>query len=718
MNTTSLRNSTGVIEALEQRIAPAAVFTFTDLDGDQVTVRTSKGTNQDLAAVLTLADAGDGKQLQVIDLSANPIFAGTDLLVTAKKSATGDGRVNVGYVDATQVNGGGSLDLGTVKIKGDLGQIDAGDPETNTMAIKSLGVQSMGRLGLVTQGGTGDLTSEIYGPVGALKVANDVRGAWVKVHGDFMAAQGKLANGRIGSVQIGGSLIGTSSDSSGLISTTGAVGTVFIGGDVRGSEGSSSGRIAAQEITGSVTVIGSVIGSAGGSSGAIYADAQIASIKVGGDLLGGSGSNSGNLRATGIERVHVGGSVVGGDGVTSGAVLSNDGTSTISIGGDLIGGVGNSSGRVTAANVKSLTINGSVVGEVEYSGYVDIFKTAGVVKVGGDLIGKAERSGYLDLNSIDTLSIGGSLMGGGVESGSVLLSGNKAVTSVVIGGNLVGGAERSGSLQSSVEVANLTVGGSVIGGSGFSSGSINLFGESQRITIKGDLVGGSVTGTDSASFSGSISVGRVDALTIGGSVYAGTNTGSGTLNYSGSILVRDDLGSLKVKGSIVGNATNEVLIVANGQKGLLLGGGATDLAIGKLNVGKNVEFARVLAGYGFSASSPTGLNGDASIGTVRVGGDWIASDLVAGIKQGNADGFGTASDTVIPGSAEGLIASIAKVQIAGQVLGSPAKNDSYGFVAEQIGSFSAGGRSLALTSGKNEPVSLASTTNDVIVREV
>src|SRR5262249_27596031 len=63
-------NTPAVIEPLEARIAPAAVFTFTDVDGDLVTVKTSKGTNDQLAALITphLVPAGSlgGKQLQEI----------------------------------------------------------------------------------------------------------------------------------------------------------------------------------------------------------------------------------------------------------------------------------------------------------------------------------------------------------------------------------------------------------------------------------------------------------------------------------------------------------------------------------------------------------------------------------------------------------------------------------------------------------------------------
>jgi hypothetical protein len=97
--------TTSNIESLESRIAPAATFTFADVDGDFITIKTSKGTDAQLAAIINpfLVAEGLGMELQKIDFSANaPIFEGTSLTVTAKRTSVGgDGRVNVGYLDAT-----------------------------------------------------------------------------------------------------------------------------------------------------------------------------------------------------------------------------------------------------------------------------------------------------------------------------------------------------------------------------------------------------------------------------------------------------------------------------------------------------------------------------------------------------------------------------------------------------------------------------------------
>jgi hypothetical protein len=76
-----MKTSSLSVEPLEVRIAPAAVFTYVEDDGDNVVIRTSKGSNDDLAAVLTVVSG----QLTLLNLSANAVFAGTSLSIIAKR---------------------------------------------------------------------------------------------------------------------------------------------------------------------------------------------------------------------------------------------------------------------------------------------------------------------------------------------------------------------------------------------------------------------------------------------------------------------------------------------------------------------------------------------------------------------------------------------------------------------------------------------------------
>src|SRR5688500_17289997 len=127
-------NTRSVIELLEGRIAPAALLTFIDADGDSVTIKTSKGANADLAPLITTETSGMGVAIREIDLSkASSIFDGTDLSVLVTKAATGDGLVNVRYIDAAGFTDGNDMNLGRVIVQGDLGSIDAGRNDGNAI---------------------------------------------------------------------------------------------------------------------------------------------------------------------------------------------------------------------------------------------------------------------------------------------------------------------------------------------------------------------------------------------------------------------------------------------------------------------------------------------------------------------------------------------------------------------------------------------------------
>ncbi len=547
------------IEPLESRIAPAAVFKFIDVDGDAVTIATSKGTNADLAAIVTLENSGIGKELQRIDFSLNAaVFAGTSVTVTAVRTAAGgDGLANVGYIDASTDGGGTALDLGTITIRGDLGQIDAGDASTGTVGVKALSVQSMGEFGASTQQAGNDLVSTVNGALGSLKVAGNVRDAAVVTLGGL--------DGKIGSITIGASFVG------GAISSSGAMGLVKIGGNIEG---------------GSISV-----------SGLIVSQSTLAGVTVGGSLLGGSGP----------------------------------------------------------------------------------------------------------------LDAGGILSGG-------------AMGPVKIGGNIVGGEGiRSGDVASDATLTSLTLGGSLLGGPNNQSGHVRVDGAIGAIKIGGNIEGGDYDGASSRNQTGDIEAGRIGSLFVGGSIIAGTNSGGGTLTNSGAVRVSDDIGAITIKGSLIGNATQSVLITARGQA---TPGATSDIAIKSLTVGGRVELTDILAGYG-PIGTPFGANPDAQIGAVVVG-DWIASNLVAGVQDDNDAGrdafFGDGDDLKITGGTDqpGLISKIASILIKGTARGTVGGTDHFGFVAQEIGSFKVGGAAFALTPRPANDLNglLVGATGDLRVREV
>jgi autotransporter-associated beta strand protein len=175
--------------------------TFTDADGDRVTVKSTKGTLD--ASDFVFGFTADNRQ-QLRKLNLDAVDAGANITITAKREPGGDGFANVGYIAATAVP------LGAVSVDGDLGRIDAG-------AVKSLTVQSLGALGVTSQAPNGSLVSRFSGNLGKLTVKASIHGATllgtasigpVNVLGSFLG--GRLSAGAdLGAVSVRGDIIGT-----------------------------------------------------------------------------------------------------------------------------------------------------------------------------------------------------------------------------------------------------------------------------------------------------------------------------------------------------------------------------------------------------------------------------------------------------------------------------------------------------------------------------
>jgi hypothetical protein len=672
---------------LEIRLAPAAL-TFSDVDGDLVTIKTSRGTATDLAgAVLFSPFQGLGQQLRALDLTtASAAFTGTSLSISARRQDAdldgdpdGDGLVNVGAINAAGLN------LGTVTVGGDLGEIDAG-AGAGVTAIAKLTVRSMGRLGPVTGSPTG--ISNINGRLGTLAIAGDINFAEIVV-----------ATGGAGSIDVGGSLIGTTGAFPGgtghnaHVQVAGNVGRVRIGGDVVGGNTTQTGFLEVFGNLGSLAVGGSVLGGPGQQQGGIQIAGKLGSAAVGGDVIGG--------------------------GDLSGMVESAGDMGPVTVGGNVVGGTGAFAGSIAAANatrMTSVTVRGSLLG-----GRID-GNDVGPVRVDGDIVGGPGLfDGSVLANRLTSVTVGGSVLGGpGDFSGSI--SGTD-VGPVRIGRDVVGGAgQLSGRIDGSVGIRSVSLGGSLLGGAGDRSGEITSAGRIGAVTIQGNLRGGSLPDlSPDLDGSGLIQADRLGTVFVGGSVEAGTDrSGAGKLTRNASIRAGHDVGSVTVRGSLVGNTGplgfTPVVISASGQAAVPAGA-TTDMAIGSLTVGGRVELTNILAGYDPTLSP---VNGDAQVGRVAVGGDWIASNLVAGVQNpASANGlFGDGNDQSIGAGNTAIASRIGAVDIRGVVIGrDDGGNDHFGFSAQQIGSFRAGGVAAPVTPAR-DVIELAPLTGDVTVREV
>ena len=170
--------------------------TFTDADGDRVTITITRGALTTDHFQLTGANAVGGATLRTIDLAGDAQFAGAKLKISAQRGPVGgDGFANIGHLDAA------GIDLGKVSIKGDLGRITAGDGDAAQPALKALTVTSLGLRGLDTQGGIGaSLTSHLAGAVSKVTVKTNVSGIEFLTTGDLGAfsVKASVADSTIG----------------------------------------------------------------------------------------------------------------------------------------------------------------------------------------------------------------------------------------------------------------------------------------------------------------------------------------------------------------------------------------------------------------------------------------------------------------------------------------------------------------------------------------
>ncbi len=248
------------------------------------------------------------------------------------------------------------------------------------------------------------------------------------------------------------------------------------------------------------------------------------------------------------------------------------------------------------------------------------------------------------------------------------------------------------------------------------------------VKLNGDL-GRIVVGTDAAT----IAVKSLNVQSIGlfgtdtqdfnsgatnASVVTGTIKTLGVLgSVTGASISAARFGTIKIGGDLVDSSLRAQGLVNPASNSVAL-------AIKSLSVTGSVVGTQVLAGYdalGLAANS------DVQIGSLLVGENWIASDLVAGVQPG-ADGlFGTADDaliTAIPGNE--IVARIASIRIRGVIVGETAgTTGAFGFVAEEIAKFQVGTARLALklkpgndNLSATDPLYSFGPNRDVTVHEV
>src|SRR6266853_1709241 len=288
------------IEPLEARIAPAAVYPFTDVDGDTVTVKSSKGSSDDLKVLMEFHRVvqGDGYRINEIDLTdVVPAkageFANSDITVTVKQGPHGDGHVDLGYIFA------GTMPLHSfIATKASIQRLDCGD---GTNAIGTLQVASYGTAApAYFNNGIPDSLGVLDGSVGSIKIAGDIAYGGLRI-ANPAAMDPSVPS--VGSIFVGGNLQGNASAATAhageLIVLTKHSGSIKIGGSIIG---------------GSIT--GDVFGATGNGSGFVEVF-KTTNLTIGGNVQGGTNTGAGVVGGDIAKNVTIKGSVNGGATDTS-----------------------------------------------------------------------------------------------------------------------------------------------------------------------------------------------------------------------------------------------------------------------------------------------------------------------------------------------------------------------------------------------------------------
>ena len=430
--------------------------TYTDLDGDIVSVAVSKGRLRSENFIRTVQPGTGRIDVDLLDLTALGLgakFQGANLTVNVTQSGGGDG-----FGDLAGINARG-IDLGRVIVtNGDLGQIDVGDANTATPALQLLQTLEMGFYGPGGQIAGQNTVSNIRGPVGAIVVSEllsafiDVRGAIGSVSSatidstrDIADFNGSIrASGAIGTVKISGNLIGGAGDYSGVIWSRTRIGSILVTGDMKGGAGFDSGSIFAgspdvatapfAQTIGPAVIYGSIIGGGGENSGTLYADSGVLNVTVAGSITGGGGKSSGSLvSGLGFANISIRGNLTGGAAANSGSIIAFSGSApNIVIGGQIVAGNFADSG---------IFINGTI-GTLSFASAPDAGANAteiralrgiGAINVFGDMNDVFVRAGS-DIDGIDrtaNASIGTVLINGNFDGGGLLAGGAAGVDGII-----------------------------------------------------------------------------------------------------------------------------------------------------------------------------------------------------------------------------------------------------------------------------------------------
>jgi hypothetical protein len=234
----------------------------------------------------------------------------------------------------------------------------------------------------------------------------------------------------------------------------------------------------------------------------------------------------------------------------------------------------------------------------------------------------------------------GSVIGGsGASSGNAQVNGT--FKNAIVKGSIIGGADTSAGLVSFNGSGNVTIVGDLVGGSADRTGLLACA-ASKKVTITGSIIGGvqENSGTEDA---GVLFGSQLGAVTVGGDIVAGRTIGGSGSVYHGAIHAFS-IASVTIRGSLIGNELQRVFILGQGSTPAISG----DFnAIGKVTIKGHAHHAYIAAGHSADLNDSVGLleNADAGIGSIFIGGSVFHTNISAGINDVNSTGL-TDADTI------------------------------------------------------------------------
>jgi len=730
---------------------------FQDVDGDQVLMQFAQPMFNSASQASQALQFNQGsvnnnnglpQQLQSMKLSSYPGLANQSITFNVIPGGAGDGKVDVGFIDL------GTNSINSIIVPGDVGRFRLGQYQFSSQSMTSLiHVGSMGKRGLSTQAAGGSLDSIMYGKIDEFIVDGDIQDAYLYFSGySQTVGASPRSDGTPGitpypiivnQLQIGGNLIGGDAATAGRIQLLGTLDTLRVSGDIVGGAGDISGKVVAYGIN-NAAIGGSVIGGSGRQSGQILTG-EGTRLNIGGDVRSGSGSESGYVYYAKVDRVEIEGNLdgstagglgvlgvsevrsllikgdlIGGQRELSGGIIINRISGPAVIHGNLLGGTGTGSGSFVAderfvsenQSQGSLKVHGSLIGNGYSSGRIYFSGSPAFVHVGGEVRGSPRTTDGIILgNGSKEVIVEGSITDSLISAKSIdyFQSGSLVNSTVGVEGRLkkflikgnIDGSSESLSLfhpAALIQANRIDVGvvnGSLIGGKLLLSGSIiSVGGDLGRINIRGDVLGGS--GIRSGFIGNEPGyLANIQQLTIQGSLRSGSGPDSGAISATLSI------GQLTIGGDVVGTAENPVFIRAAGQVNVppnapwpynnYLGlQGSTLYAMRTCVIQGNVSYTH----FRFGEDSLGYNNPRAFVGSMTVGKNWIASNLLVGAVNVNDH--------------RQNFSAIQQLTIKGNVLADANSADNYFIRANWIGRTMINGKVIPLRPGiSNDSIKLS-----------